>query len=134
MESTLTESKTKAGYVLTLLKSCLLGIIVSLILILIFALILKIVALDGGSIAYVNQGIKVISILFACLKMSKHLESKYFLHGMLVGAVYTILSFVIFSTLNGKFELQMSLITDLGFSMLIGAICAIISKAIVKKR
>ena len=46
--------------------------------------------------------------------------------GLLIGICYTILAFLVFSLLGGSFVLDLTLLTDIVFGAIIGAICGII--------
>ena len=47
--------------------------------------------------------------------------------GFLIGAIYTALAYVIFSLLNGGFVFEMSVVNDLLFGGIAGAIAGIVS-------
>lgn len=119
--------------VLTILKGALNALIVSLLSILLFAFIIKLTSISDGLIKPINQVIKVLSIFLGCMFAFKKDGEKTILKGAIIGVVYTILAFVLFSILNGKFEFSASLIYDLLFSIAIGVICAIICNIFRKK-
>ena len=118
---------------LTVLKGALNALIVSLLSILLFAFIIKLTSISDGLIKPINQVIKVLSILFGCLIAFKKDGEKTLLKGAVIGIAYTILAYVLFSALNGKFEFSVSLVYDVLFSAAIGIICAIISNIFRKK-
>ena len=113
---------------LTVLKGALNALIVSLLSILLFAFIIKLTSISDGLIKPINQ-----VILFVCLIAFKKDGEKTLLKGAVIGIAYTILAFVLFSALNGKFEFSVSLVYDVLFSAAIGIICAIISNIFRKK-
>ena len=53
--------------------------------------------------------------------------------GLLIGIVYTFLAFIVFSILNGNFEITKVLANDILFGAIIGAICGVIAVNIRKK-
>lgn len=118
--------------ILTILKGSLNALIISLVAILVFAFIIKFTSISDGLIKPVNQIIKVLSVLFGCFIALKNTENNL-LKGVLIGGAYTILAFVLFSALNGKFELTVSLLLDMLFGGFVGLISAIITN-ILKKR
>lgn len=118
---------------LTILKGAMNALIVSLLSILLFAFIIKLTSLSDGLIKPINQVIKVLSILIGCFFAFKKDSEKTLLKGGLIGVVYTILAYILFSALNGKFELSVSLIFDVLFSLALGVICAIICNIFRKK-
>ena len=108
------------------------GTIVSLcfvmVSILLFAFVVKWASLGEGAISIVNQVLKIVAIFFGVFVAMKKTNEKYLLKGVLVGFLFSLLSFVLFSTLNGSFDLGLSFFVDLIFASIIGALCAIILK------
>ena len=98
---------------------------VSLVLILIFALLIKFLNIPDGAIQPVNQAIKIISILFGVIAALKNFPQKGLLTGALIGLIYTILAFMFFSLLSGQLIINASLFIDVAFALLIGAMCGI---------
>lgn len=115
------------------LKGALNALIISLISILVFAFIIKLTSISDALIKPINQIIKIISILFGCFLGLKKSYEKNILKGIFIGVVYTILAFVLFSSLNGKFDFSFSILLDLVFGGAIGLISAII-RNVFKKR
>lgn len=117
----------------TILKGALTALIVSLVGILIFAFVIKLTSISDGLIKPINQVIKVISILFGSILAFKNGVEKTLPKGIIIGVLYTILAFLLFSTLNGKFDFNISLLLDVLFGGTIGLISSIICN-IFKKR
>ena len=109
-----------------ILKASLIGVIVSILLVLLFAFVLKFVDLSSGTIAIVDQIIKILSVFVAVLLFNKNNEGNLLLKGIIVGAVYSILTFIVFSILNGGFNIGFGIFTDVVFSALTGGISAIL--------
>lgn len=109
------------------IRGSLFAVAVSLIGILVFAFIIKLTSINNDLIAPVNQAIKGISVLMGCFYAFKHASSNGLIKGILIGLVYTVLSFLIFSILNGEFEFTKTLLNDLLFGGIIGAICGVIA-------
>ena len=116
-----------------MLKGGLIAIVVSLVCILIFAFIVKIFGLSDGVLKVVNQVIKVFSILIGTFAGLKKETEKGLLKGLLIGLFYTFFAFVVFSALNGKFDFDKSLLTDILFGGITGAICGVIAVNTKKK-
>lgn len=115
-----------------LLKGTLIALCVSLILVLVFAFLLKFTNIPDTAISPVNQVIKGVSIflgVFIGMKKSKELG---LVCGLLIGICYTFLAFLVFSILSGSFVMDLTLLTDLIFGAVIGAICGIICVNIKK--
>lgn len=119
--------------VFTVLKGAFNALIVSLISILIFAFIIKFVSIGDGLIRPVNQIIKIASILFGCFLAFKKNNEKTLFKGLLIGVIYTILAFVLFSLLNGQFVFNKSLVLDILFGGAVGLISSIICNIFIKK-
>lgn len=113
-------------------KGTLIALCLSLILVLVFAFLLKFTNIPDSIIYPINQVIKGVSIflgVFISLKKSKELG---LVSGLLIGFIYTILAFLVFSILSGSFSFDLTLLTDIVFGAIIGAICGIICVNIKK--
>lgn len=114
------------------MKGSLIAISISLVLILMFAFLLKFTNISDSAIKPINQVIKGISIflgVFISLRKSKELG---LVNGLLIGFIYTFCAFIVFSILSGHFLFDTSLLTDIVFGAVIGAICGIICVNIKK--
>ena len=110
------------------------GVCVSLVLVLIFAFMLKFFPISDGIIRPINQVIKCLSLLFgAFIALRKHKENGL-VTGLLIGLLYTLFAFVVFSALDGNFEFNKTLVNDLLFGGIIGAIAGIIAVNFGKKK
>lgn len=126
------EIKGKSGFLKNTFIGTLIALCVSLVLVLIFAFMLKFTNIPDSAIRPVNQIIKAVSVflgVFIGLKKSKELG---LVSGLLIGFIYTILAFLVFSVLNGSFIVDITLLTDIVFGAVIGAICGIICVNIKK--
>ena len=116
----------KNAFVFSVAKGALVAVCVSLVLVLLFAFLLKFTNIPESTIKPVNQVIKGLSILigvFVGLRKSKELG---LVSGVLIGFIYTIVAFVIFSILGGVFAFDLTFLTDILFGAVMGAICGII--------
>lgn len=112
--------------IFSLLKGSLFALIISIFAILIFAIILKFVDMSDIAIKVVNQIIKVCSILLGCLICLKK-NGKFGLYkGTVVGLIYTVVAFLVFSLLGGGFSFNASIVYDLLFGGIFGGISGII--------
>ena len=116
----------KSGLGLCVLKGVVVGLCVSLVGILIFAFILRFTSISDKVIAPVNQVIKGVSIFLGVfLGLKKH-KSQGLVAGLLIGLMFTLSAFLMFSLLDGAFCFDKSLLNDIIFGSIIGAICGII--------
>lgn len=111
---------------LTGLKGSLISVCVSLVAILLFAFIIKLTGMSKGLIKVINQIIKVVSIFLGTFLILRKTGQKGLITGIVVGLLYTIIAFVVFSILNGKFAFDITLLIDIIFGTIIGAICGAI--------
>ena len=119
--------------VMEVIKACLLAIVSTLIGIVIFAIILKFTDLSSGVIDYINDIIKAISIFVMVLFIKKWTDGNLLIKSIIGGLLYSVLSFVIFSILNGGFSFNMSIVYDLLFSLISAMIVAVIFNIIGRK-
>ena len=120
------ETAKKGSSVLEVVKALITGIILSLILVLLAALVIKAFNIQTGAIPIINQFIKGISILCGCLIAFKGKKNNW-LRGIITGIAYIALSFVIFSLLDGSFSFGLSLLNDLALGSVTGMISGILS-------
>lgn len=118
--------KKNTSFILSLLKSAFVGVLVSVILVLIFAFVLKFIDLNDKVISIIDEIIKVVSIFVATLYLIKRSPYRILFKSALVGAVYILLTFVVFSALRGSYSFGLSTIFDILLGALTGAIIAII--------
>ena len=112
---------------MAILKGSLIAVVVSLVGILFFAFIIKMFGITDQFLKPVNQIIKGISILLGVFGGLKAYKEKGLVLGLVIGLVYTLLAFLVFSTLNGNFKFDKSLLTDVLFGGIMGAISGIIA-------
>lgn len=112
---------------LTILKGSLIAISISLVGILIFAFLIKYIAIPTEAIRPVNQVIKGISLLIGTFIALRKIDQMGLVNGLLIGLAYSLLGFLVFSILDGNFEFNRTLINDFIFGGIIGAICGIIA-------
>ena len=124
--------ENKGNNFLVVLKGVFWALTVSLLCVLIFAFIIKFTNISESAIMPINQVIKVLSILVGCWVASKKIKSNGWLWGLIIGAIYTLLAFVVFSILDGEFRFTLSLLNDLVFGAVLGLISGIITFALRK--
>ncbi len=120
------------GDVLDILKAVLFSTLISLGLVLIFAIVIKFAALQSGVILPVNIAIKLISVLVGVLIGFKHAQNGL-LKGAISGLVYMLFTFFIFAALSAFKDVKFSWI-DLVTLPIVGAISGIIAVNIRSRR
>lgn len=124
--------KNQNNLIMTILKGSFISVAFSLVLILVFALIIKYFNINESLIMPVNQGIKIASIFMGVLTAFNRYTERGFIKGFLIGVVYTILAYLIFSILAKEFSFTLTSFTDMLFGGIIGGISGIIVANIKK--
>lgn len=124
MNASLKEKKQNGA--LKLISGVVVGICVTLISILLFAVVIRFVGIDDKFIFPINQVIKVISLFVAMTIVLKGNKEKGLYKGLIVGFAYYALSFVVFAILQGKIAVSMSNLYDLLLTTLMGGIVGLI--------
>lgn len=128
--STYTEN-TKGKNVIKMFVGVGVALIISLALILAVALLIKWFDWSDAVIMPANIIIKIISISIGVLIVTKDGKSGA-VKGSILGAVYILLCFLVFSLLNGAMIINISLLYDALLGMIGGAILGIISVTLKK--
>ena len=115
------------------IKVALTGIVLTLVGILIFSVVLKFVDLSSVAISYINDVIKALSIFAMVLILKKSDESKLLIKSTIVGVLYAVLCFIVFSILNGTFALNIAFVFDLLFAVVVSIIATIIINILKRK-
>lgn len=110
----------------SILRGAMISVSISLVLILLFALLIKFFNISQSFILPINQVIKIISIFIGTLFAFGKVKEKGFLKGMLIGLIYTILAYSVFSILAGEFSFSLTSLTDMLFGAIIGGISGIL--------
>ena len=118
---------------LSILKACLIGLVVTLLGIVLFAIVLKFVDVSSNVIGYINDAIKAISLFVTVLIIKKANNGKLLLKSIVAGVIYAVLTFIIFSILNGQVVFNMSVLYDLLFSIITAIIVSVIVNLLNRK-
>lgn len=122
----------------TFLKCAVRGSLISMIftvaLILLFALIIKETGVADSVIRPVNQVIKILGIMAASYFAIKGMTEKQWLCGAGAGLLYILISYFVFSLIDGKMGNVALLFSDLLMGVLIGLVFALIVANFIMKR
>lgn len=118
---------------LSILKCCLLGVVATLAGIVVFAVVLKFVDLSSVAISAVNNVIKGVSIFIMVACINKSNQGKLLFKAVFGGVLYALISFLIFSILNGGIVFDMAFVYDLLFAVAVAAICSVIVNILSRK-
>ncbi len=120
-----TEKQNSSAW-MAIAKGVVVGLCVSLVGILLFAFILRFTSISDKVIAPVNEVIKGVSIFFGVFIGLKKYKKMGLLNGILIGFLFTVVAFLVFSLLDGAFCFDRTFVNDMLFGSIIGAICGII--------
>lgn len=121
------------SFLLSVIKCCLIGIVVTLAGIVAFAVVLKFVDVPTNVVGYINDVIKGLSIFVLVLCLKRGNNQKLLLKSALGGAVYALLSLIVFSILNGNFVFNMTIVYDLIFAIIVAVVASVIVNLLSKK-
>ena len=130
------KEKTKSsfgGYILEQIKTLVVALIITLVLVLIAAFAIKLFNIPTKAIVIINQVIKGFSVLVSTLICFKLPKGGY-IRGIIFGLLYVLLTFLVFSLFNGSFSGGLSLINDITFGAVTGLISGIIAVNLRNKR
>ena len=120
-----TRSETKDNLFLDYFKGLLVSILLSLELIVLFALLLKWFDIADGFIVPMTLIIKGVSVFVgACIAIKG--DSKGLVKGVIFGALYIALAFLIFGMLAGTFKFSVSGLLDVVFACVLGGLVGIV--------
>ncbi len=102
-------------------KAVAVATIITIALILLFALTMKLGITGEGAIPVVNQIIKVLGILLAAFFATRR-EGRKVLRAVVAGVLFIVLGVVLFSLLDGRFVFTLSLLWDIVMGAIIGVL------------
>lgn len=108
-------------------KGTLISMIFSVAAILLFALIIKETGLADNVISVINQVIKIGGIMAASYFAVKSMADRQWICGGITGFMYILLSYLVYSLIEGMFGNAGLLFSNLLMGLLIGAVFAIIT-------
>lgn len=104
-------------------KGVLFSVCFSVVAVLLFAVIYKFVDFTETVIKVINQIIKVLSICFGVSVALKTDRQRGALKGAIIGILYVVLTYTIFSILVADFTFAFSIFIDIFFAVVVGVIC-----------
>lgn len=110
-----------------ILKGALIASVLSIVLILIYAVALMQGWLDEASMPVVNSVIKALCAAAAALLAIRGCGRKKWIIGAITGAVYIVMAFVVFSILSGQVSFSVAVLSDLLLGVLAGMLTAMLS-------
>ena len=114
------------NYFFEIIKALIVALILTMLLVLASALIIKLFNIPSSYISVFNQVIKGVAIFVSAL-VSLKLPVGGYARGIILGVLYIALAFVVFSLFNGSFTFSMSLLNDIALGAVTGLVSGIIA-------
>ena len=124
------EKSEKSAFFGTIIKGASISVVFLTASILIFAGLITATGLSDAVIKPVNQFIKVISIFLGCFFSIK--ESKGFLKGLIIGLLFTVISYLLFALIGGNLSFGFPFVVDILFGGAVGLISGILTVSVKK--
>ena len=115
------------------LKTFFVALIFSSVFVLGLSLLMAFTPIKEGWVYAIDQIVKVLSLLLSSVLCIKE-KSKGVIKGLLIGIFYALSSFFLFGFVAGGLKIDLSLLADVGFGGLMGAICTAIAVSFGKTR
>ena len=128
-----TKKMNGGSAVLEITKGTIFSLIISMVMIIIFAIIIRFANIPDSWIMPINQVIKGVSILIGVL-IALRGSTKGFVKGLIIGLLYAILSYIVFSILSSTLSIGVTNFTDLLFSAVLGAVSGLIAVNVGKNK
>ncbi len=108
-----------------IVKGVLISLLCALFFTVVFACILRACNLPKGAVYPTTQAIKALSVCIGALFCVR--GEKGWLKGSLLGLVFTMLSYITFSTIGGDFSLSWLILLEVLLGVVAGALSGIIA-------
>lgn len=125
-------AEKQSGLILKALKGGILGLVITIMSILAFAIMVKKFGISDEVISAVNQAVKVASIFMAAYASSKNSTQRQILTGAAAGCMYVLLGYLTFSLIQSSWGDVTLLLADLAMGAVVGMLTAMIFARILK--
>ncbi|MCR5612008.1 MAG: TIGR04086 family membrane protein [Clostridiales bacterium] len=122
-----TKTVKEKNAVLTILKASLAAAALSVLLVVLFAFVLQKQWLKVDTIPYINIAVKVLAAVLAAIIAVRSGAGRAPLMGAAAAGAYMLITFIVFSLFAGKFDIGLSLLTDVLMCVIAGAAVGIVS-------
>ena len=119
-------SDAESSNVTRILRGSILSIVLTIAGLLIYSLILVNTEISENTINYVVIGITSISILIGSILSVSKIAKRGIFNGAIVGGIYVIVIYLLSSTINSNFNINLSAIILMAASIITGMIGGII--------
>lgn len=112
--------------VLDIVRSSLFAIILSILLVMAFAIIAKFANIAENVIEPVNIAIKILSVAVGCLIGVRH-NSKGLVKGLIIGVLYAAMTYLVFASVSGDFSKNPMTVYDIIACVAAGVLAGILA-------
>ncbi len=116
------------------LKGVGVALLAAALYVLVFALAVRLFHVRENALPVVNQGAKVVFLLLGAWMAVRRHPERGWLRGGLTGVLYVLLSFVLFSAIDGDWSIGWSFLSDLVMGAAVGAIGGILIVNLTKRK
>lgn len=127
------EKSTVKIAIFDIIKCVVISLLISMVLVLILALIAKYAAFSDNTLLYINQAIKVISVLFGTFFGMKGRKGGL-ITGAIIGLLYIVFSFLIFALISRDLSLKNITIYDFLIGIGVGILSGVLTVNIKSMR
>ena len=118
---------------LDVVRSALFAIILSILLVMGFAVIAKFANVSAAVIEPINIAIKILSVAVGCLIGVRH-DSKGLVKGLVTGVLYAGLTYLIFAAVGGDFSQNPMTVYDVISCVVAGVLSGILAVNVKRKK
>ena len=118
---------------LDIVRSALFAIILSILLVMAFAVIAKFANVSENVIVPVNIAIKILSVAAGCLIGVRH-DSKGLIKGIVIGLLYAGLTYLVFAAVGGDFTQNPMTVYDILACIAAGVLSGILAVNVKRKK
>jgi len=117
---------TKTHLIKAHMRGTIYALTTTLVFVLVLALVIRLSGIAGTTVAVLTQIIKVISIFYGTAIVLKTVEKMGWLHGIVLGLIYTILAFFAFSIIGSNFDITTGIFAEMLFAGAVGSVSALV--------
>lgn len=116
-----------------IIRTTVVSVIISLVLVLAFALLVNLVNIGDNVITPVNHVIKILSILIGCFIGFKDIRQGAF-KGAISGLFYTLLSILVFGIISHSVKFNVMSLIDITLGIVSGTVSGILAVNLKKRK
>ena len=120
------ENNISSNTIITVLKGSILSIVMSIVLLMIFAAVLTYTNINENTIPTIIIIITAVSILIGSQITTSHIKKNGIVNGILVGLIYVVFLYLLSSILSKNFSINSYAIIMIATSIVIGGLGGII--------